>query len=86
MSGAYFHQAANDIPHHMMYKGIRFDVHHHIRAITTDVNVHHVSPRGARLALNRTKRGKVIFAEQLLRGTVHTLCIQRLIKMGHALA
>ncbi|MOA13723.1 hypothetical protein D3C78_1337850 [compost metagenome] len=85
MSGAYFHQAANNIPHHMMYKGICFDIHHHIRAITADVYVHHVSPRRTRLALHRAKRGKVIFTNQRLRSALHTFRIQRRVKVRHTL-
>ncbi|SAH09859.1 Uncharacterised protein [Enterobacter cloacae] len=70
----------------MMYKGIGFDIHHHIRAIPTDVNVHDVTPRRTGLTLHRTKRRKIILSNQTLRRTLHTFCIQRFIKMRHALA
>ena len=53
VSGPDLHQAAYNIPDHMMYKGIRFDIHHHIRAVAGNVNMHHVAPRGTRLALYR---------------------------------
>ena len=69
----------------MMYKGIRFDIHHHIRAVAGNVNMHHVAPRGTRLALYRAKRGKVILAQQTLRSALHALGVERLVKMRHAM-
>lgn len=69
----------------MMYKGIRFDIHHHIRAVAGNVNMHHVAPRGTRLALYRAKRGKVILSQQTLRGALHTLGVERLVKMRYAM-
>ena len=44
----------------MMYKGIGFDIHHHIRAKTADVYVHDVTPRRAGLTLHRTERGYLV--------------------------
>ena len=86
VTGTYFHKTADNVPYHMMYKGIRFDVHHHICTITGDVNMHHVAPRGTRLALYRTKRGEIILSQQTLSGALHPLRIQRQIIMGYAAA
>ena len=69
----------------MMYKGIRFDIHHHISAVTGNVNVHHVAPRGSRLALHCAKRGKVILPQQTLRGALHARGVERLVKMRDAM-
>ncbi|CSE29820.1 Uncharacterised protein [Shigella sonnei] len=81
--GTDFHQAADNIPDHMMYKGIRFDIYHHIRTVTRDINMHNVAPRGSGLALHRTERGEIILAQQALRSPMHPFSVQRFVKMGY---
>ncbi len=67
----------------MMYKGIRFDIHHHIRAVAGNVNMHHVAPRVR--DWHCTARNEVkSFSQQTLRGALHTLGVERLVKMRHS--
>lgn len=85
IAAADLHQAADDVANHVMHEGIRLDIYHNIFAVARNLNVFYAAPRGARLTLHRAERSEVVFAQQRLRRPMHTIGVQRVIKMRHPL-
>lgn len=75
-------QAAGDITHHVMQKRIRGDVHDHTIAFAVHVDEMHLPKRAFGLAALRPERGKIVVADQVLRGLMHQAGIQRGITPG----
>lgn len=69
-------QAAGDITDHVMQKRIRGDVHDHAIAFAVHVDEMHLPKRAFGLAALRPERGKIVVADQVLRGLMHQAGIQ----------
>src|SRR3546814_7527527 len=69
---------AGNVSHHVMQERVGGDGQDHQLAMPPHRDLVQIAHGGARLALRGTKRREVMLADQILRGLVHALFIQRI--------
>jgi len=75
-------QGAGDIADHVVQKRIRGDVHDHPVALAVHLDEMHLPKRALGLAALGAERGKIVVADQVLRGLMHKVCVQRRMAPG----